>query len=105
MKGDFTIMSMPDYETIRGYYLNGSWNDMMLRTAKVCKAITEEQFEAIRDEKANVAAKAKTTTKKAATTKKASSTTKKSSTTTAKKTASTTTKKTTTTKKKTSASA
>lgn len=105
MKGDFTIMSMPDYETIRGYYLNGSWNDMMLRTAKVCKAITEEQFEAIRDEKANAAAKPKTTTKKTTTAKKSSSTTKKSTTTTSAKKSTSTTAKKTTAKKKTSASA
>ena len=78
-------MSMPDVETIRGYYMSGSWNDMMLRTAKVCKAITEEEFEAMRAEKEaskdeKAAAKstktAAKTAKKASTAKKA--TTKKS---------------------------
>lgn len=76
-------MSMPDVETIRGYYMNDSWNDMMLRTAKVCKAITEEQFEAMRAEKAVAKAEkaatktTKTTTSKSSTKKTTSSTTKK----------------------------
>lgn len=72
-------MSMPDVETIRGYYMNDSWNDMMLRTAKVCKAITEEQFEAMRAEKAAAKAEkaAAKTTSKSRTKKTTSSTTKK----------------------------
>ena len=44
-------MALPSYETIREYYLEGKWNDMMLKTAVVCKAITQEQYEVLIDEK------------------------------------------------------
>ncbi len=40
-------MAMPDYETIKQYYLDGKWNERMVRTAQVCKAITQEQADEI----------------------------------------------------------
>lgn len=46
-------MAMPSYETIAQYYREGLWNDMMLRTAMVCKAITQEQYNQLLDEKKN----------------------------------------------------
>ena len=48
---DDNFMALPNYETIREYYLSGKWNDMMLKTAVVCKAITQEQYETLVDEK------------------------------------------------------
>lgn len=48
-------MAMPSYEVIRQYYLDGLWSDIMLRTAVVCKAITQEQYEQLLDEKKSAA--------------------------------------------------
>ena len=40
-------MAMPNYDQIHEYFLNGKWNERMLRTAQVCKAITAEQVDTI----------------------------------------------------------
>lgn len=52
---DEKYMAMPSYEVIRQYYLDGLWSDIMLRTAVVCKAITQEQYEQLLDEKKSAA--------------------------------------------------
>lgn len=43
---------MPNYETIREYFLSGKWNERMLKSAVVCKAITNDQYEELVREKA-----------------------------------------------------
>lgn len=40
-------MAMPDYETIKQYFLDGKWTERMVRTAQVCKAISAEQADEI----------------------------------------------------------
>lgn len=45
-------MAMPTYENIRANYLNGLWNDRMLKTALTCKTITKDQYEQILADKA-----------------------------------------------------
>lgn len=44
-------MALPKYSEIREYYLNGKWNDRMLKTALTCKQITNDQYEALLREK------------------------------------------------------
>lgn len=46
-KGWFINMAMPDYETIKQYFLDGKWTERMVRTAQVCKAISAEQADEI----------------------------------------------------------
>lgn len=55
-------MAMPDAATIRQHYLDGKWDETMLKTARVCKAITAEQMDEFIAEKA--ALEAKSTKKK-----------------------------------------
>ena len=43
---------MPNYETIRGYFLSGKWNERMLKTALTCKQITQAQYDQLQREKA-----------------------------------------------------
>lgn len=50
-------MALPDVNTIREYYLSGKWNDRMLQVALVCKAITKDDVESIKAEKAAAAEK------------------------------------------------
>jgi len=53
-------MAMPNAATIRQYFLDGKWDENMLKTARVCKAITAEQVdEFIAEKKAMEAAATK----------------------------------------------
>ena len=53
-------MAMPDAATIRQHFLDGKWDENMLKTARVCKAITAEQVdEFIAEKKAMEAAATK----------------------------------------------
>lgn len=45
-------MALPKADDIRRYYLEGKWNDVMLRCALNCKSITQEEYDSIREAKA-----------------------------------------------------
>ena len=46
------VMALPKADDIRRYYLEGKWNDVMLRCALNCKSITQEEYDSIREAKA-----------------------------------------------------
>lgn len=49
-------MALPSFEQIQEYYRQGLWTDSMLKTALVCKAITQPQYDQLLDEKRDKAA-------------------------------------------------
>lgn len=48
-------MALPSFEQIQEYYRQGLWTDSMLKTALVCKAINQSQYERLLNEKTDKA--------------------------------------------------